>query len=230
MRLVWSWELVYRKLEIWRLVSPFVFWGGFSFPFLINMYVLVSYSKNYEASPYDTGGGGGPADYAWMLVIGAGLLLIMSTLLGVLAPSQGLTYDVLYVWSRRNPTMPVSLYGFKLPAVYLPWALLAFNMVIGNDLTAPLMGVVAGHVYYFAVDAAPLKYGNHFVKKPTFIIDLFESAATAPRGGMTTGYSAAPPPRRPENAPGGAGGPNAGGLFQRRGNHNWGAGRQLGAD
>lgn len=124
-RVVWVWPMVWEKFELWRLVTPFVYFGGFSFAFVINMYLLVQYSRNYEVSPYNTGGGGSTADYAWMLILGMGLLLVLSTVMGVVVPSQGLTYMVLYVWSRRNPSTQVSLYGFQLPAVYLPWALLA---------------------------------------------------------------------------------------------------------
>ena len=231
-RLIWVWPLVAKKFEIWRLVTPFLFWGGFSFPFVINMFVLVQYSRNYEIAPYDTGGGGSTADYAWMLILGGALLLVMATFLQVMAPSQGLTYLVMYVWSRRNPTTPVSLYGFQLQAVYLPWALLAFNLVIGNDLTAPLMGVASGHCFYFCVDAFPLNYGYDIITTPRFIIDLF-SGGGPPRPGR--GYTATAPPARrgdqqQQQPPRGGGG----GLFQRRpgggGGHNWGTGRQLGAE
>jgi len=231
-RLVWQWELVSRKFEVWRLVTPFLVWGSFSFPFLINMYVLVQYSRNYEAGPYDTGGGGSTADYAWMLAMGMAILLALSTFLGVVAPSQGLTYMVMYAWSRRNPTTPVSLYGFQLQAVYLPWALLLFNMVIGNDLTAPLMGVFAGHVYYFAVDAAPAQYGlsADLVSTPQFLIDLFHGGGGGPATRVGGGFTATAPPGRNNNEHN-----NRNGLFQRRpntggGGHHWGAGRPLGAD
>ena len=148
MRLLWSWPLLSQKFEVWRLVTPYTFFGGFSFAFLINMYLLVQYSKNYEVSPYNTGGGGDTADYVWMLCLGSALMCGLCTLLSIVMPAQGLTFMVLYVWSRRNPATQVSLYGFPVQALYLPWALLAFNMLIGNPLTVPLMGVACGHAFH----------------------------------------------------------------------------------
>ena len=217
MRLLWSWELLSSKFEIWRLVTPYTFFGGFSFPFLINMYLLVQYSKNYEVSPYDTGGGGDTADYVWMLALGSGLMCAMCTFLGIIMPAQGLTFMVLYVWSRRNPTTQVSLYGFPVQALYLPWALLAFNMLIGNPLTVPLMGVACGHAYYFAIEVVPDTYGVDVVTTPAWLCQMCGgAAAAAPRG---AGFRATAPPGARPAAP-----------AAPRGGHNWGGGRVLGAE
>mmetsp|Transcript_27414 Transcript_27414/g.81981 ORF Transcript_27414/g.81981 Transcript_27414/m.81981 type:complete len:277 (-) Transcript_27414:399-1229(-) len=180
-RILWSWPLVYQKFEVWRAATAYVFFGGFSFPFLINMYLLVQYSRNYEVSPYDTGGGGDTADYVWMLTLGAMMMCGLCTWLGVSAPAQGLTFYVLYVWSRRNPTTQVSLYGFPVQAIHLPWALLAFNLLIGNALTVPLMGVACGHAYYFAIDVVPDAYDVTIVKTPQLLCDACGGGGGAAR-------------------------------------------------
>ena len=39
-RLLWSWPAVRHRFEVWRLITPYFFFGGFSFPFLINLYLL----------------------------------------------------------------------------------------------------------------------------------------------------------------------------------------------
>lgn len=218
-RVVWFWPMLYHKFEVWRLVTPFVFFGTFSFVFLINMYILVQYSQNYEASPYNTGGGGGPADYCWMLILGMAMLLAMSTFLNISAPASGLTFMVMYVWSRRNLDTQVNVYGLSMKAVYLPWALLALNMIIGNSITVPLMGVAAGHTYYFCVDPLPLHVGRDVVRTPSFLVDLFAGYGNAP---APQGYRAEAPPARRQAAQ-----PRAGGAVHRAG-HNWGTGRVLG--
>ena len=216
-RLLWSWPMVYHKFEIWRVATPFIFFGGFSFPFLINMYLLVQYSKNYEVSPYNTGGGGSTADYVWMLALAATVMCGACTWMGVAMPAQGLTYTVLYAWSRRNPTTQVSLYGFPVQAVYLPWALCGFNMLIGNSLTMPLMGIAVGHLYYFAIDVVPATYGADVVTTPAFLINMCGGGGgmAAPAGPGFRGV--APPGRAAPAAP-----------AAPRGGHNWGGGRQLG--
>ncbi|KAH8090009.1 hypothetical protein JL720_6305 [Aureococcus anophagefferens] len=204
MRLLWSWPLLSQKFEVWRLVTPYTFFGGFSFPFLINMYLLVQYSKNYEVSPYNTGGGGDTADYVWMLCLGSALMCGLCTLLSIVMPAQGLTFMVLYVWSRRNPATQVSLYGFPVQALYLPWALLAFNMLIGNPLTVPLMGVACGHAYYFAIEVVPETYGVDVVVTPQWLCGMCGGggAAAAPRARATRRQRRRQ--RRGAMAPGGA--------------------------
>ena len=215
-RLLWSWPAVRHRFEVWRFVTPYVFFGGFSFPFLINMYLLVQYSKGYELSPYDTGGGGDTSDYIWMLFLGALIMCGACEVMGVIAPAQGLTFMVLYVWSRRNPTQQVSLYGVPVQAVHLPWALCAFQLVIGNPITLPLMGIAVGHLYYFAIEVLPDAYGVDVIKTPRALVDACGGgggAAAAPSGAGFRGH--APPGTRPAPA-------------APRGGHNWGGGRALG--
>jgi hypothetical protein len=48
MSLALMWPLIIKKFEIWRLAGNFIFFGPFSFPFLIQLYLLVQYSSRYE--------------------------------------------------------------------------------------------------------------------------------------------------------------------------------------
>ena len=214
-RLLWSWPAVRHRFEVWRLITPYFFFGGFSFPFLINLYLLQQYSKGYEISPYNTGGGGDTADYIWMMFLGALMLCGVSEFMGQVAPAQAMLYLVLYVWSRRNPTQQVSLYGFPVQAVMLPWALCAFNMVIGNSLLLPLMGIGVGHLYYFAIEVLPDAYGVDVVKTPRALIDACGGGGGGAPAVAPGVRGAAPPGRRAAPAP-------------PRGGHNWGGGRVLG--
>lgn len=38
--LIFDWDLFFRHLHLWRIVSPFLFFGKFSFGFLIAMVIL----------------------------------------------------------------------------------------------------------------------------------------------------------------------------------------------
>lgn len=93
-------------------------------------------------------------------------------------------------------------------------------MVIGNPLTMPIMGIVTGHTYYFAVDPLPDRYGHNIITTPTFIIELFGGGGYG--AGPSTGFQATAPPGRnqPPPRPG----------YVNRGGHNWGAGRPLGTE
>ena len=123
---------LWQKFEVWRIPTSFAFFGGFSFPFLIQLYMLVQYSERYEASPFNTGGGGTTADYAWMLAFGAMVMMALALVMpGLVLFGPSMVFMILYMWARKNPESPASMFGFQLQAFYLPWALVAFHILIG---------------------------------------------------------------------------------------------------
>jgi Derlin-2/3 len=201
------WEPIIYKFEIWRLGSDFIYYGGFSFNFLIQLYLLVQYSSRYEVSPFNTGAGGTSADFAWMLCIGVALLSLLGFIFQLVFMGQSLSFMILYVWTRKNPDEQTSIFGFKVQAFYLPWALLAFNLLIGNPIFKLVLGIVAGHIYYFLHYVAPNVYGMTIIKTPAFMVESF--------GGI-------PQPLQAGRAAGGQPRPQAG--------HNWGGGNVLGAN
>mmetsp|Transcript_59070 Transcript_59070/g.101730 ORF Transcript_59070/g.101730 Transcript_59070/m.101730 type:complete len:256 (+) Transcript_59070:76-843(+) len=205
--LILDWGLIWNKFEIWRLFTNFIFYGPFSFPFLIALYLLVQYSTRLEESPFNTGAGGTSADYGWMLCIGMALLCGMAYVFQMPLMGQPLSFMILYVWTRKNPDEQTSLFGFKVQALYLPWALIAFNLLIGNDVFSYFMGVVAGHIFYFLHYVAPAAYGWDIIKTPSFLISYFGGIPQAPGGGRApAGQQQARP----------------------QGGHGWGGGNVLG--
>jgi Derlin-2/3 len=96
------WDPLWNKFEAWRLFTSAVFLGTPSFPFLMNLLIFVQYSIRYEKDAFDTGGGGGSADYAWMLVFGTTVLSILSiAFFNVPFLAVPLMFMVIYVWSRK---------------------------------------------------------------------------------------------------------------------------------
>ncbi|GBG32083.1 Derlin-1 [Hondaea fermentalgiana] len=195
--------LVYRDFQLWRLVSTFFYFGKPSFGFLMSLFMLARFSSSVEMDPFKTSRMGGSADYAFMLMImGTGCLLI-SWYMQMPFMAHSLVFGVLYVWSKRHPEDPTSIWGFRFTGKHLPWALMAFTVLIGGSPIPDIIGVIVGHVYYFLVDAYPRMKGGPVVQTPEFLIALVHGATAQPYAapaGATTG-------------------------FQR---HNWGVGRRLG--
>ncbi|CAM9897029.1 unnamed protein product [Heterosigma akashiwo] len=211
--IVLNFPLIWKKFQFWRLASHFFFAGKFSFPTLISMFMLVQYSQRYEAGPFNTGGGGGTSDYAVMMVFGMAVLNAVGYFLQMPFMAQPLVYFVMYAWSRRFPEQSVSFFGFQVQALYAPWALLAFQVLVGASPMAPLMGIVAGHLYYFLVEVIPDQYDRELLKTPLFVINYF-------------GYGAHQPAPA-ANAAAGAGQRNQ--PMRMPGGRQWGQGNVLGA-
>lgn len=223
MNFVFNLNAIKDNFQVWRVLTCFLYVGAFEFNTLISLYLLVQFSKQYEkGGPFNTGAGGGTADYAFALIFAMVVMLVTAPVvrryiipLGSIY-SKNLIYYVLYVWSKRNPTAQANIWGIPVPAIYLPFAYVALTLFMGNPIHFMLHGIAIGHIYYFLVDVVPAVYGKDVVHTPQFLIDFFGVGEyiQAP-----TGRAEAPPP--PRGNAGDNGGP---------GRHHWGGGgRALGA-
>jgi Derlin-2/3 len=96
------WDPLWNKFEAWRLFTSAVYLGKPGMRYFMNLLIFVQYSIRYEKDAFDTGGGGGSADYLWMLVFGTTVLSILSLAFFQLAfLAIPLMFMVIYVWSRK---------------------------------------------------------------------------------------------------------------------------------
>lgn len=236
--LAYSWMHIKDKFELWRLLTPFVFGGGFSFNLLITLYMLYTFSNQYEkGGPFNTGAGGGTADYIFALMFGAAMLFLTRPLSPVpLSPFmlRNLMFYILYIWSKKNPSHQSNIWGIPVQALYLPFVYVFVSMLMNNPYEDLIQGMAVGHLYYFLVDVVPRLHGKDVLTTPRFLIDQFGVGEYQPQA----------PTRNPENLQRGWGPgvrqqqssqPNnsnsTGGTTGRGGGHNWGGGgRALGRD
>lgn len=229
MKLLYSWDNIWENFEIWRFVSPFLFVGKFDFNTLFALYMLCSFSQRYETEPYNTGAGGGTADYIFALMFGMAAILVTYPLMGMLMPvmplfARTLTFFVIYVWSKRHPTAPASIWGVEMKAIHLPFAYLVLSVLMGNPYSDLLHGIAMGHLFYFLVDVVPIVYQKDVLHTPQFLIDRLGVGAYVPpqqapgaRGGAAQGNNVWTAPGR-ANAPSDPARPTRG--------HDWGNGGQ----
>lgn len=184
MMLLLDFDMIWGRFQIWRLLTCACFFGKFSFPFMFQLYFLVSYGKLYESDPFPTGGGAS-SDFAYMLMIGAAFLWSVAYFMGLPFIGESLVFMTIYVWSRKNPEAPLGFYGFTFKGLHLPWVLMAIGILMGGDPTNDLFGIGVGHVYYFLLKIVPEQYGTNVIRTPDFLCNLIEGPTTAyvPGGG-----------------------------------------------
>ncbi|KAJ7525779.1 hypothetical protein O6H91_17G066100 [Diphasiastrum complanatum] len=180
---------VIKHYEIWRLITNFLYFGRLDLDFLFHMFFLGRYCKLLEETSFR----GRTADFFFMLIFGGSfltLVVICGDLSSFAAPfadilflSNSLTFMMVYVWSKRNPFVHMSFLGlFSFTAPYLPWVLLGFSIMVGSSPWVDLLGMAAGHVYYFLEDVYPLMTGRRVLKTPHIIKALFpEEVVVVPR-------------------------------------------------
>ncbi|MQM07209.1 hypothetical protein Taro_040043 [Colocasia esculenta] len=161
-------EEVFLRFQIWRLITNFFCLGPFSVNFGIRLLMIARYGVQLEKGPFD----GRTADFLWMMMFGALSLLALSAIPLLRFPFLGisLVFMLLYVWSREFPNAQVNLYGLvALKAFYLPWAMLALDVIFGSPLMPDLLGIFAGHIYYFLTVLHPLSSGQNILKTPGWV-------------------------------------------------------------
>eukprot|EP00795_Rhopilema_esculentum_P001779 gene1779-16266_t len=99
-------------------------------------------------------------------------------------------------------------------AMYLPWVLAAFNMILGQGGVMEIIGIFVGHLYFFLAFKYPQDFGGmQFIKTPEILYSYLPNR----RGGVA-GFGQAPASRRQDNG-------------NRQGGQQWGGGgRRLGDD
>lgn len=222
---MFNWYGLRNQFEVWRLFTPFMFVGGFSFDTLITLYMLVSYSQRYELGPFNTGAGGGSADYAFMLMFASVIINVFCIFFfGTILLVRPLVFTVLYVWSKREPNAQVSIFGFPVQAKFLPFVLLLLDLFMGKSVQGDVAGVGAGHLYYFLVEIVPALYGKDFLHTPEFLINYFGTGVYVPPAPTATQRDWPRPGR--VDPPGQAARP----VHSNTSGYSWGSGRPLGSD
>ncbi|XP_059638268.1 derlin-1-like [Cornus florida] len=164
-------QLVFTRFQVWRLFTNFFFLGKFSINFGIRLLMIARYGVQLENGPFQQR----TADFLWMMIFGALTLLVLSAIPLFWSPFLGvsLVFMLLYVWSREFPNANINIYGLvTLKAFYLPWAMLALDVIFGSPLLPDLLGIVAGHLYYFLTVLHPLAGGKYILKTPIWVHKL----------------------------------------------------------
>lgn len=165
-------DLVFFKLHIWRLITNFLFFGGFGMPFVINIVILVQTFNRLESEYYT--GARGLAEFIYMLAFCVVALLCLGFVLNMYFLSFSLVAAATYIWSRKDPRREIMFYGFKLQAWVYPFVFMAVNTLMGGSWWNDLMGIVVGHLYHFLADVVPEQYNTRLLATPQFLYDYFE--------------------------------------------------------
>jgi len=185
-------QLILKQYQIWRFITPFLFFGNFGFNFLFNIIFTYRYCKMLEEVSFR----GKSADFVMMFLFGGVAMIVSAFFVNQLFLGQAFTMMLVYVWARRNPDVRMNFFGLlTFNAPYLPWVLLGFSLLVGNSMSVDILGMVIGHVYYFLEDVFPNQPGgSKLLVTPQFLKDICDPTIEDP--------SYSPPP---EERPGGFG-------------------------
>ncbi|XP_063769067.1 derlin-3 isoform X5 [Pseudophryne corroboree] len=150
-------DLIFRKLQVWRLVTNFLFFGHMGFSFFFNLIFVYRYSKMLEETSFR----GRTADFVFMFLFGGLLLTLFGMFTGLSFLGEAFTLMLVYVWCRRNPFIQINLFGlltFRAP--FLPWVLMGLSLIMGASSLVDFLGIITGHIYFFLEDVFPYQPGG----------------------------------------------------------------------
>ncbi|KAI0989890.1 hypothetical protein GJ496_006548 [Pomphorhynchus laevis] len=165
-------DLVFRRFQIWRLVTCFFYFGKFGLNFILNLVFTYRYCRSLEEVSFHNR----PADFIVLFAFGWTLMILISLFTDVIFMGSSFTIMLVYVWSRRNAMTRINIFGLiTLSAPYLPWFLLGFQVLTGRPFALDLIGIAVGHTYYFLEYIFPYQQGGYrILKAPAFLERLFD--------------------------------------------------------
>ncbi|KAJ3020423.1 Derlin 1, partial [Thoreauomyces humboldtii] len=182
---------IFTKYQIWRLVTAYL-WQPLGFPFLMNLYFLYQQSRALETGLFV----GRTADYVFFILFSIGAINVAAYFLELFMLSDPLLMSIVYVWSMHNRDQRVSfMFGVQFKAIYLPWALVAMDVLQGNPLPiAKLAGIAVGFVYFYLDQTYPAQNnGRKVLNTPQILYKYFPPPAGGSGGGAAAGYRFVPP-------------------------------------
>jgi Derlin-2/3 len=195
------------EAQYWRLVTPFLYFGPLSFDLLFHLFFMQRHSRLLEE-----GSGRSPARFSWLLLVAASMLLALGAALHLQFLGNSLSSTLMYVWGRRNPDAVLNFLGFfTFRAPFLPWVLMAFNVLLNGHVPKDeICGVIVGHsrlkdcrhvplltlvvCYYFSDIHPPTHANQRPLDPPNFWIRFWEDGnreATAEED-VAQAFAAAP--------------------------------------
>lgn len=158
--------LVFQKFQIWRPLTALFFYPP-SFHFLMNCFFLYNYSSRLEKDHYLAS----PGDFIYMLTFNWLCCVIIGIFTSLPFLMDPMVLSVLYVWCQLNREVIVTFwFGSRFKAMYLPWVLFAFNVMLSNGGIISLFGILIGHLYFFLKFTYPQELGgSNFLETPKFI-------------------------------------------------------------
>jgi Der1-like family len=128
------------------------YFGEFSVDTIFDFFILYRYSSMLEQHSFRNK----PAEFILFIIFGSSVFLLAAIFLGLEFLSPCLSGMMLYLWARRNPTVQINfLEIFQFRAPFLPWFLLLFVVMFGFNPKYDLIGLTAGHLYYYLEDVVP---------------------------------------------------------------------------
>jgi len=167
MDLFLNFQLVFYHLNLWRLFSHIFFFGKIGLKAIFYIFFFARYSKALESFSFH----GKKFVYLYLLFTGNSMMLLLKLFVpeaSFLGP--GITFMIVYIWGKKNAQQQINLVNLlHIRGSSLPLILMFSGWFMKQKtLKLDIMGVIAGHLYYFLEEIYPRMNGGQKIIKPFF--------------------------------------------------------------
>lgn len=150
-QLSFSPRLILQKQQYWRLLTTFMYFGPFNIHLFIKLLYTMRFTFMLEAEAYNSTR---RAEYVWLVLVSSVSILLLAPLFPMRFLSDPLGFFLMYIWSRRNRHIRVSIFGLLVfNAPYLPFVELGATLLHDRSEMIPLLiGIVLGHICSYEPD------------------------------------------------------------------------------
>ncbi|KAJ1987413.1 hypothetical protein H4R33_002869 [Dimargaris cristalligena] len=165
-----DWDLIIQQFQLWRLFTGF-FADILSLTAIFQWYFFTQFSSELEKDLFNERKGDG-IFFVGLIMVGVALATFYMPFFNLF---PGLMSAILYVWSRRFPTQPVTLYfGIRFPGAYLPWVFMAIHFLMDNPtIKLDAIGIVVGHFVNYLTVENRSQPGGALLKTPGILVRWF---------------------------------------------------------
>ncbi|GLB38768.1 hypothetical protein LshimejAT787_0506330 [Lyophyllum shimeji] len=192
-KLIYTHELVFKKLQLWRLYTSF-FLGGSGINYIFDLVMLYRTAEQLETGPYHRRS----ADLAYQLLFACGSIILATQPLNGMLFFRPLLVCLVYLSSTLAPLgAQTSLMGLiTFPVKYLPYTFIAMDLLMGGPGYAvqAVAGAAVGHLWWWGVwGAQPGARGGvlePYARAPQWMRNLVgEGGAPPPPPGQGAGVA-----------------------------------------
>lgn len=139
---------VFVKGEYWRFITAFMYFGPLNMSFIYNLFFNVRYAYMLESQTY---GSTRRAQYAWMLLLTAVSILLLSPWLSIRFFADTMAWVLMNIWSRKMRHLQLNLFGLGIiNAANLPLWELGIRLFTGSmNIQDRLTGYGLAHLCTF---------------------------------------------------------------------------------
>ncbi|OAF70857.1 Degradation in endoplasmic reticulum protein 3 [Intoshia linei] len=168
-----NFPLIIKNFQIWRLFTNIFYFGPFGINFIFNIIFVYRHSRMLEEETFMNE----TPNFLLFIVTTFIIITILGVLSNLIFLSHSLMMVFVYLWSRRKPNVLINMMGlFTFRAPYLPWVLVSISfLLMGESLWTDLIGIFAGHVYFYFKDVFPTQSGIDIFVMPKFIEKYFKN-------------------------------------------------------